>query len=141
MADCIGTGFLQFSCALVQIRFSIGENSCSHILKRGTSGGKTAKKRGNWKEGGKGKQRWGYVKDNSRTGGTTNKKNIFIIGCVYSNTSVTNKLKNYLYLNPFNHTLFLASKLKFGVKISDFRKFNMVDRFSKFAYSVSDPSS
>ena len=28
MADCIGTGFPQFPCALVQMRYSIGENGC-----------------------------------------------------------------------------------------------------------------
>ena len=38
MADCIGTGFPQFSCALVQMRYSIGENDYSLILKGGTSG-------------------------------------------------------------------------------------------------------
>ena len=39
MADYIGTGFPQFSCALVQMRYSIGENSdSSHILK-GEGGG------------------------------------------------------------------------------------------------------
>ena len=43
----------------------------------GTSGGKTVKERGNGKKGGKGKRGWGYVKGNSRTGGTTNKKNTF----------------------------------------------------------------
>ena len=32
MADCIGTGFPQFSCPLVQMRYSIGENGCSHIF-------------------------------------------------------------------------------------------------------------
>ena len=32
MADCIGTGFPQFPCALVQMRYSIGENGCGHIL-------------------------------------------------------------------------------------------------------------
>ena len=34
MADCIGTGFPQFSCAVVQMRYS-----------RGGSGGKTVKER------------------------------------------------------------------------------------------------
>ena len=32
MAECIGTGFPQFPCALVQMRYSIGENGCGHIL-------------------------------------------------------------------------------------------------------------
>ena len=40
MADCIGTGFPQFPCALVQMRYSIGENGCGHILMGGNSGGK-----------------------------------------------------------------------------------------------------
>ena len=66
---CIGTGFPQFSCALVQMRYSIRENSCGHILKGGTSGGKSERK---------GKRGLEYVKGNSRTGGNTNKKNIYI---------------------------------------------------------------
>ena len=37
MADCIGTGFPQFPCALVQMRYSIGENGCGHILMGGNS--------------------------------------------------------------------------------------------------------
>ena len=46
MADCIDAGFPPFSCALVQMRYSIGENGCGHILKGGTFGGKTVKERG-----------------------------------------------------------------------------------------------
>ena len=46
MAYSIGTGFPQFPCALVQMRYSIEENSCCHFLKGGkTSGGKTPKER------------------------------------------------------------------------------------------------
>ena len=57
------------------MRYSIGENSCGHILKGGgTSGGKTVMERGNGKKGGKGKREWRYVKGNSRTGRTTNLK-------------------------------------------------------------------
>ena len=37
------------------------QHSCGHILKGGTSGGKTVKERGNGKKGGKGKRGWGYV--------------------------------------------------------------------------------
>ena len=46
MADCIGTGFPQFSCALVQMRYSIEENGGGEILKGETSGGKEMKKKG-----------------------------------------------------------------------------------------------
>ena len=45
MADCIGIGFPQFPCALMQMRFSIGENGCCHILKGGNSGGKEGKEK------------------------------------------------------------------------------------------------
>ena len=38
MADCIGTGFPQFPCALVQMRYSIGENGCGHIVSWGVGG-------------------------------------------------------------------------------------------------------
>ena len=58
MTDCIGTGFPQFSCALVQMRYSIGKNGCGHILKRGTSGGKKVKETENGKKGG-GKEKGG----------------------------------------------------------------------------------
>ena len=43
MAECIGTGFPQFPCALMQIRYSMEENSCDHILMGGNSGGKEGK--------------------------------------------------------------------------------------------------
>ena len=33
MSNCIDTGFPQFSCALVQKRYSTGENGCGHIRK------------------------------------------------------------------------------------------------------------
>ena len=77
MADFIGTGFPQFSCALVQIRYSIEENGYGHILRGG----------GLWREDGERKEKrknkeerrnggGGYVKGNSRTGRITNKKNI-----------------------------------------------------------------
>ena len=57
MADCIGTGFPQFPYALVQMRYSIGENgygSYSHgaggitlaVRKEGGSGGKKGNDRG-----------------------------------------------------------------------------------------------
>ena len=78
MANCIGTGFLQFSCALVQMRYSIGENSCGHVIRGGggfwqkDSDGKGIREQR--RKGEKGKRGWGYVKGNSRTGGTTNKK-------------------------------------------------------------------
>ena len=39
MADCISTVFPQFPRALVQMRYSIGEYGCGHILKEGNSGG------------------------------------------------------------------------------------------------------
>ena len=54
MADCIGTGFLQFPCPLVQMRYSIGENGCGHILMGGggNSGGKEGSDRGYGREGG-----------------------------------------------------------------------------------------
>ena len=45
MADCVGTGFPQFPCALVQMRYSIGENGCGHILMGGNSGGKEGSNR------------------------------------------------------------------------------------------------
>ena len=46
MADYIGTGFPQFFCALVQMRYSIGENRCGHILGGGGgAGGKIVKER------------------------------------------------------------------------------------------------
>ena len=69
MADCIGIGFPQFSCVLVQMRYSIGENGCGHILKGRTADGKTVKKRINGKKRGEGKRGWEYVEGNSRTGG------------------------------------------------------------------------
>ena len=41
IVDCISiTGFPQFSCALVQMRYTIGENGCGHILKGETLAGK-----------------------------------------------------------------------------------------------------
>ena len=57
MAECIGTGLPQFSCALVQMRYRIGDNGCGKILKKVTSGEKTAIEKGlkKNKEGGK----WG----------------------------------------------------------------------------------
>ena len=39
LANCIGTGLPQFSCALVQMRYSIGENGCGYILMGGGVGG------------------------------------------------------------------------------------------------------
>ena len=62
MADCIGKGFLQFPCALVQIRYSIGENVCGHILKgdlwRKESELKTKRdKKRKWENGGGGMQK------------------------------------------------------------------------------------
>ena len=77
MADCIDTGFLQFSCTLVQVRYSITENGCGHILKAETSSGKKVRERGNWEKCVKGKRGWGYLKGNSGTGGITNKKKYF----------------------------------------------------------------
>ena len=56
MAECIGTGFPQFSCAFVQMRYSIGENGCGYILKGGISGGKTVKGRGRREERKKGRK-------------------------------------------------------------------------------------
>ena len=56
MADCIGTGFPQFFCALVQMRYSIGENGCDHILKGGPLTGKQSKK---WETGRKDERRNG----------------------------------------------------------------------------------
>ena len=68
MADCIGTGFPQFSCALVQMRYSIGENNYDHILKGGGGGGgggggrgaagKKVKEMGNGKKEAKRKRGW-----------------------------------------------------------------------------------
>ena len=77
MADCIGTGFPQFFCALVQIRYSIVHNGCGHILKGGSLAGRK------WKNGkkmkrAKGKRRWGCIKGNSHTGETTSKKKLFL---------------------------------------------------------------
>ena len=71
MADIIGTGFPQFSCALVQMRYSIGENGCGHILKRGR--GARVERQGKGGRGDTGE--WRFVKGNSRTGGNTNKNN------------------------------------------------------------------
>ena len=66
MANCIDTGFPQFSCALVQKRYSTGENGCGHIRKGADlwrEDGETGQKEGNRN------RRWGYVKGNSRIGG------------------------------------------------------------------------
>ena len=63
MADYIGTGFPQFFCALVQMRYSIGENRCGHIL--GGGGGlwrEDSEGKGDGKKGGKGKRGCGYGK-------------------------------------------------------------------------------
>ena len=89
MADCIGTGFPQFPCALVQMRYSIGENGCGHIFmggERGNSGGKEGRwlcrwgrkwRKGQGKR--KGRRRKGdkvgdMLKASCHTGGNTNKK-------------------------------------------------------------------
>ena len=58
MVERIGTGFPQFPCALVQMRYSIGENGCGDILMGGNSGGKevTGHKKGKAEKRGK---RWG----------------------------------------------------------------------------------
>ena len=75
MADCIGTGFPQFPCALVQMRYSIGENGCGHILMGGNSGGKEGSDREKETEGGgKGKRVRDMYKASCYTGGNTNKK-------------------------------------------------------------------
>ena len=60
MADCIGTGFPRFPSVLLRMRYSIGENGCSHILKceegRGALTGRKGKKgkREKRRKGGKG---------------------------------------------------------------------------------------
>ena len=74
MADCIG--FPQFSCALLQMRYSIGENGRGHILKGGGGGGEKSDRKGKRDEKKKGERGWGSVRDNSRTSGTTKKKQI-----------------------------------------------------------------
>ena len=57
------------------MRYSIGENGCSQILKGGgDSGGNEVKKRGKGKKGEREKGGLGYTQGNSDTGGTTNKK-------------------------------------------------------------------
>ena len=95
MANFIGTDFPQLSCALVQMRYSIGENDCGHVLKGGTSGGKKMKERGNGKKEGKEKRGWGYVEGSSRTGGTMSKQKKLIH---LSQTVTRNKL---FYFNFF----------------------------------------
>ena len=78
MADCIGTGFLQFSCILVQMRYSIGEHGCGHIFKGGTLAGRQRKKGESGKKEKKGNEGGDInIKGNSLTGGTTNKKRIY----------------------------------------------------------------
>ena len=52
MADCVGAGFPQFPCALVQMRYSIGENGYGQIL----MGDNSSDKKGKAEERGK---RWG----------------------------------------------------------------------------------
>ena len=86
MADFIGTGFPQFPCALVQMRYSIGENGCGHILIGGNSGGKEGRwlwrwgrKWRKWQGIRKGRRRKGervgdMLKASYHTGGNTNKK-------------------------------------------------------------------
>ena len=49
MTDYVGTGRTQFSCALVQMRYSIEENNCGHIL--GAVGGGGALAGTEWKKG------------------------------------------------------------------------------------------
>ena len=78
MADCIGTGFPQFPCVLVQIQYSIGENGCGHILRGG--GGvtlvvrKKVTREMEGKEEKRGK-RWGIcIKASSHTRGNKNLK-------------------------------------------------------------------
>ena len=60
MADCIGTGFPQFPCALVQMRYSIGQNGCGHIFMGGNFGGKEVRGNKERKAEERGK-RWGNV--------------------------------------------------------------------------------
>ena len=58
MADCIGTGYPQypkFPCALVQIRYSLGENGCGHILMGGVT--LAVKKKGTGDKEGKAEER------------------------------------------------------------------------------------
>ena len=70
MADCIGTGFPQFPCALVLMRYSIGENGCGHILMGDNSGGKEGSDRGQGREEGeKGKKLGEMYKASCHTGG------------------------------------------------------------------------
>ena len=74
--DCIGTGFPQFPCALVQMRYSIGENGCGDILMGVTLAVRkevTGDKKGKAKKRGK---TWGIhmYKASSHTSGNTNKR-------------------------------------------------------------------
>ena len=76
MAGCIGTGLPQFPSALVQMRHSIGENGCGHILMGGNSGGKEREeeKRG---------KRWGIcIRQVAIRVENTNKKKILYIGAI-----------------------------------------------------------
>ena len=50
MADYFSTDFPQFSCALVEMRYSIGENSCGHVLKVVISDEKESKEKGKGKK-------------------------------------------------------------------------------------------
>ena len=75
MADCIGTGFPQFPCALVQMRYSIRENGCGHIFSWGVTLAVkkkvTGDKKGRRRKGEKGE---GMYKASCHIGGNTNKK-------------------------------------------------------------------
>ena len=73
MADCIGTGFLQFPCALVQMWYNIGENGRGHTFMGGNSGGKEeviGDTEGKAEE--RGKKARDMYKANCHTGGNTN---------------------------------------------------------------------
>ena len=49
---CISTGFPQFPCVLVLMRYNIGENVCGQILKGENFGGKKVKKDEKMEKGG-----------------------------------------------------------------------------------------
>ena len=91
------------------MQYSVQENGCGHILKEETSGGKKVKERGNEKKGGKANHKWWYVKGNSQTDGTTNKKKILAYTTLGSAASQKNYDKMPMILSGDFHVNFASN--------------------------------